>query len=61
MLKFYKEYFSAFPGAEIFQGIFLAGSILFFVWVVYKALNRPKNYYKEQSELPLEDDDPLKF
>ena len=59
MLKFFKEYLSDYQHADIFQTLILIASILFFVGLVYSVLNKPKNHYKETSELPLDDEDPL--
>lgn len=59
MLKYFKEYLSDYQGAEWIQSVILIASIIFFVGLVYIILKRPKDYYKETAELPLEDDDPL--
>lgn len=59
MLKYYKEFLSDYQYADYIQIVILIASILFFVLLVYLVLNKPKNYYKHTSELPLEDEDPL--
>ena len=59
MLKYFKEYLSDYQSAEWLQTVILIASILFFVGLVYAILKKPKDYYKETSELPLEDDNPL--
>ncbi|MGI9526344.1 MAG: cbb3-type cytochrome c oxidase subunit 3 [Weeksellaceae bacterium] len=59
MLKYYKEYLSEYQYADWIQLVILISSILFFVLLVYLVLNKPKNYYKNTSELPLDDEDPL--
>lgn len=59
MLKYYKEYLSDYQFADIFQTLILLASVLFFAALVYSVLNKPKDHYKETSELPLEDEDPL--
>ncbi|MDO5656179.1 MAG: cbb3-type cytochrome c oxidase subunit 3 [Flavobacteriaceae bacterium] len=59
MLKYFKEYLSDYQMAEWVQTLILIMSILFFVGLVYSILRKPKDYYKDTSELPLEDEDPL--
>lgn len=59
MIKYFKEYLSDYQHADWLQIIILIASILFFVGMVYTILKKPKNYYKDTSELPLQDDDPL--
>lgn len=59
MLKYFKEYLSDYGHSSTIQTIVLFSSIAFFVGLVYLVLNKPKKYYKETSELPLEDDDPM--
>ena len=60
MLKYFKEYLSDYQFADIFQTLILIASVLFFVGLVYSVLNKPKDHYKDTSELPLDDDkDPL--
>ncbi|MXV37426.1 cbb3-type cytochrome c oxidase subunit 3 [Flavobacteriaceae bacterium Ap0902] len=59
MLKYYKEFLSNYEYAAWIQTAILIASVAFFVLLVYLVLNKPKNYYKNTSELPLEDDDPL--
>lgn len=55
MLKYYKDFFG-YENAEWLQAIILIASILFFVLLIYSVVNKPKNYYKKTSELPLEND-----
>ncbi len=59
MLKYYKEYLSDYQHADWLQTVILIVSILFFVGLVITILNKPKKYYDDVSELPLEDEDPL--
>lgn len=59
MLKYYKEYLSNYQYADFIQLIVLFASIVFFVLLVYYVLSKPKNYYKNTSGLPLEDEDSL--
>ncbi|MBV7440330.1 cbb3-type cytochrome c oxidase subunit 3 [Weeksellaceae bacterium TAE3-ERU29] len=63
MLKYYKEYFG-YENDHILQVIILACSIIFFLALIYSIIKKPKNYYKETSEIPLEEDseeDKIKF
>lgn len=59
MIKYFKEYLSDYQHADWLQTAILIASVLFFVGLVYFVLSKPKNYYKDTAELPLEDDDPL--
>ncbi len=59
MLKYFKEYLSNYQYAELLQTVILIASILFFVGLVLTVLNKPKKYYKDVSELPLDDEEPL--
>lgn len=59
MLKYFKEYLSDYQNAELLQTVILIASILFFVGLIYSILKKPKNYYKDTAELPLQDEDPL--
>lgn len=59
MLKYFKEYLSDYQYADFLQTMFLVVSVLFFVSLVYTILKKPKNYFKDESELPLQDEDPL--
>lgn len=63
MLKYFKEYFS-YSNDNVLQVIILLCSIAFFVGLVYSVLKKPKNYYKEEAEMPLNkdsDEDKIKF
>ena len=63
MLKYFKEYFG-YSNDHILQVIILICSIIFFLALIYSIIKKPKNYYKETSELPLEEDnkdDKIKF
>ncbi|MRI62528.1 cbb3-type cytochrome c oxidase subunit 3 [Ornithobacterium rhinotracheale] len=63
MLKYFKEYFG-YANDDILQVVILLCSIAFFVGLVYSVLKKPKNYYKKESEMPLEEDsveDKIKF
>ena len=55
MLKYFKEYFG-YSNDHILQVIILICSIIFFLALIYSIIKKPKNYYKETSELPLEED-----
>ncbi len=58
-MKYFKEYLSDYQHADVLQTVILLVSIVFFVGLVYSVLNKPKKYYKDAAELPLEDEDPL--
>lgn len=59
MLKYYKNWFSNYENADILQTISLILFVMFFVAFTWYVFTRPKNYYKEQSEFPLERDEAL--
>jgi len=61
MLKYFKEAFTNYEYAWILQTISLLLFVIFFLGLVYFIWNRPKDYYKKDSELPLEDQDHSKF
>ncbi|MCB9202680.1 MAG: CcoQ/FixQ family Cbb3-type cytochrome c oxidase assembly chaperone [Flavobacteriales bacterium] len=46
---------SSVENAGVYQSIALVLFVLFFISVVILVLSRPKNYYKQQTNLPLED------
>lgn len=55
MLKYYKEYFG-YEHDNIVQVLILICSIVFFLGLIYTVLKKPKNYYNEASQMPLEED-----
>ncbi|QAR31619.1 cbb3-type cytochrome c oxidase subunit 3 [Ornithobacterium rhinotracheale] len=55
MIKYFKEYFS-YTNDNVLQVIILLCSIAFFIALVYSVLKKPKNYYKEDAEMPLDED-----
>lgn len=59
MLKYYKEYLSDYAYADVLQSFIVIGFVLFFVGTMYAVWKRPKGYYDDTANLPLEDDDPL--
>ncbi len=59
MLKYYKNWFSNYQNADLLQTISLILFVVFFVSFTWYVFSRPKNYYKKQSEFPLEGDDSL--
>jgi len=61
MLKYFKDAFTNYEYAGILQTISLLLFVIFFTGLVYFIWKRPKDYYKKDSELPLEDQDPTKF
>ncbi len=56
MLKFYKKILSEYQFADILQTVSLVLFVIFFVLLVWYVYSRPKGFYQEVSELPLEDD-----
>ncbi len=56
MLKYFKDSFSNYEYAAVIQTISLILFVVFFLALVYFVWNRPKGYYKEDAELPLDDD-----
>lgn len=59
MLKYYKEYFSDYAYSDWVQTLTLIGFVVFFVGMAYTVYKRPKSYYSDVENLPLEDDDNL--
>lgn len=57
MIKFYKELVAGVEHAGIYQSIALVLFVLFFTSVLIKVISKPKNYYNEQSNMPLDLDD----
>lgn len=57
MLQYFKEAFTNYENAAILQTISLLLFVVFFFALIYFIWNRPKGYYKEESELPLDKDD----
>ncbi len=56
MLKFFKEYFGDYQHADVLQTVSLVLFVIFFSFLIYFVYSKPKGYYKEVSELPLEED-----
>ncbi|HEY4539915.1 MAG TPA: cbb3-type cytochrome c oxidase subunit 3 [Faecalibacter sp.] len=54
MLKYYKEFFSEYDNASLYQTLILLAFILFFVAVFYIVWKKPKGYYKEFEHAPLD-------
>ena len=52
----FKDIVSSVENAGLFQTIAMIIFILFFVVMVYVVINRPKKYYKEEENAPLEKD-----
>ncbi len=55
MLKYFKEAFTDYEHAQTLQTISLLLFVIFFLALIYFIWNRPKEYYKDESELPLDD------
>ncbi|WP_322971130.1 hypothetical protein [Faecalibacter sp. LW9] len=54
MLKYYKEFFSEYDNASLYQTLILLAFILFFVAVFYIVWKKPKGYYNEFEHAPLD-------
>lgn len=56
MLHYFKEAFTDYEHAQVLQTISLLLFVAFFLALIYFIWKRPKEYYKSESELPLDDD-----
>jgi cbb3-type cytochrome oxidase subunit 3 len=56
MLNFYKEIIANVENASFLQSLAGVLFFIFFVIMVIKAYSKPKNYYRDMSDLPLEDE-----
>ncbi|MBS7332404.1 cbb3-type cytochrome c oxidase subunit 3 [Faecalibacter bovis] len=54
MLKYYKEFFSDYDNASLYQTLILLAFILFFVGLFYIVWTKPKGYYKNYEQAPLD-------
>ena len=54
MLKYYKEFFSGYENASLYQTLILLAFVIFFVALFYMVWKKPKGYYKEFEEAPLD-------
>lgn len=57
MLKFYNKIIAGVDNAIIYQSLALLLFVLFFLGVTFMVMNKPKNYYNDMSNLPLEDNE----
>ncbi|PQL92242.1 CcoQ/FixQ family Cbb3-type cytochrome c oxidase assembly chaperone [Apibacter sp. wkB309] len=57
MLKFYNKIIAGVDNAIIYQSLALLLFVLFFLGVTFMVMNKPKNYYNEMSNLPLDDNE----
>lgn len=57
MLKYFKEAFTNYEYAGVLQTISLLLFVIFFLALIYFIWKKPKEYYREESELPLEEDE----
>lgn len=57
MLKYFKDAFTNYEYAEVLQTTSLLLFVVFFSLLMYFIWRRPKEYYQEDSELPLDDKD----
>jgi cbb3-type cytochrome oxidase subunit 3 len=57
MLQYFKDAFSDYKHAQTLQIVSLLLFVIFFMALIYFIWKRPKEYYKDESELPLESDE----
>lgn len=57
MLKFYNKIIAGVDNAIIYQSLALLLFVLFFLGVTFMVMNKPKNYFNDMSNLPLEDNE----
>lgn len=57
MLKFYNKIIAGVDNAIIYQSLALLLFVFFFLGVTFMVMNKPKNYYNDMSNLPLEDNE----
>lgn len=57
MLKFYNKIIAGVDNAIIYQSLALLLFVLFFLGVTLMVMNKPKNYYNDMSNLPLDDNE----
>lgn len=57
MLKYFKDAFTNYEYAGVLQTTSLLLFVIFFSLLMYFIWKRPKEYYQEDSELPLDDKD----
>ncbi len=56
MLKYYKEFIAKYDFADVLQTTSLIFFVVFFSALMWYVFSRPKGYYEEVSQLPLEQD-----
>lgn len=57
MLKFYNKIIAGVDNAIIYQSLALLLFVIFFLGVTFMVMNKPKDYYTNMSNLPLEEKD----
>lgn len=57
MLKYFKDAFTNYEYAAVLQTISLLMFVVFFLALIFFIWKRPKDYYKNESELPLDEKD----
>lgn len=57
MLKYFKDAFTNYEYATVLQTISLLMFVVFFLALIFFIWKRPKDYYKNESELPLDEKD----
>lgn len=55
MLKYFKESFTNYDFAAVLQTVSLLLFVIFFGALIYFVFKRPKKYYDENANLPLDD------
>ncbi|MGB6083920.1 cbb3-type cytochrome oxidase subunit 3 [Moheibacter sp.] len=57
MLKYFKDAFTNYENAGILQTLSLLLFVIFFLGLIYFIWKRPKEYYKDDANRPLDDDE----
>lgn len=56
MLKYYKEFFSGYEFSSVIQTVTLIAMLTFFVVMFIRVFKKPKGFYRELEESPLDFD-----
>ncbi|MGM5631687.1 hypothetical protein O2K51_12360 [Apibacter raozihei] len=57
MLKFYNKIIAGTDHAVAYQSAALLLFVLFFIGMTYVVMKKPKDYYKDMSDMPLEEEE----
>jgi len=60
-LKYFQSWFSEYENADFLQTLSLILFVIFFLSIAFFVFSKPKTYYKEASELPLDNDEITNF